>query len=188
MPVSELCREHGMSSASFYKWRSKLGGMDASMISEMKALAEENRRLKRMYAEMSMQNDLLKEVLGKKAVRPSRRRETAVGAVASRGVSIALACRTFRISESCYRYERKLSDENAEIAEWLVKLTSNRRTWGFGLCFLYLRNLKGYGWNHKRVHRIYCELQLNLRIRPKKRLKRDRPDALAVPDVANHTW
>ena len=66
MPVSELCREHGMSTASFYKWCAKFGGMDASMMSEMKALAEENRRLKRMYAEMSMQNDLLKEVLGKK--------------------------------------------------------------------------------------------------------------------------
>jgi len=65
VPVSELCREHGMSSASFYKWRSKYGGMDASMVSEMKAMADENRRLKRMYAEMSMQNDLLKEALGK---------------------------------------------------------------------------------------------------------------------------
>jgi putative transposase len=59
-------REHGMSSASFYKWRARFGGMDASMMSEMKSLAEENRRLKRMYAEMSMQNDLLKEALGKK--------------------------------------------------------------------------------------------------------------------------
>ncbi len=66
VPVSELCREHGMSSASFYKWRAKFGGMDASMISEMKDMAEENRRLKRMYAEMSMQNDLLKEALGNK--------------------------------------------------------------------------------------------------------------------------
>ena len=64
--VSELCREHGMSSASFYKWRSRYGGMDASMVSEMKAMADEKRRLKRMYAEMSMQNDLLKEALGKK--------------------------------------------------------------------------------------------------------------------------
>lgn len=64
--VSELCREHGMSSASFFKWRSRYGGMDASMVSEMKAMADENRRLKRMYAEMSMQNDLLKEALGKK--------------------------------------------------------------------------------------------------------------------------
>ena len=69
-------------------------------------------------------------------------------AVAVCGVSIALACRAFQISESCYRYERKLSDENAQIADWLEKLTDNRRTWGFGLCFLYLRNVKGFGWNY----------------------------------------
>lgn len=66
VPVAELCREHGMSTASFYKWRSRYGGMDASMISQMKALEDENRRLKKMYAEMSMQTDLLKEALGKK--------------------------------------------------------------------------------------------------------------------------
>ena len=66
VPVSELCREHGMISASFYKWRAKFGGMDASLVTEMKDMAEQNRRLKKMYAEMSMQNDLLKEALGKK--------------------------------------------------------------------------------------------------------------------------
>jgi putative transposase len=66
VPVSDLCREHGMSTATFYKWRSKYGGMDASMVSQMKAMEEENRRLKRMYADLSMQNDLLKEALGKK--------------------------------------------------------------------------------------------------------------------------
>ncbi len=48
VPVADLCREHGMSSACFYKWRAKFGGMDASMIAEMKAMAEENQRLKRM--------------------------------------------------------------------------------------------------------------------------------------------
>lgn len=112
----------------------------------------------------------------------------AVRAVANHGISIALACRTFGLSETCYRYERKLSDENALIADWLVRLTTNRRTWGFGLCFLYLRNVKGYPWNHKRVYRIYCELELNLRIKPKKRLRRDKPDPLAVPDAPNRTW
>lgn len=66
MPVAELCREHGMSNASFYKWRAKYGGMDASMISQMKAVEDENRRLKKMFAELSMQNELLKEALGKK--------------------------------------------------------------------------------------------------------------------------
>ena len=66
VPVAELCREHGMSSASFYKWRAKFGGMDASMISQMKAIEDENRRFKKMFAELSMQNELLKEALGKK--------------------------------------------------------------------------------------------------------------------------
>ena len=66
VPVAELCREHGMSDASFYKWRAKYGGMDASMVSQMKAMEDENRRLKKMFAELSMQNELLKEALGKK--------------------------------------------------------------------------------------------------------------------------
>jgi putative transposase len=66
LPVGELCREHGISSARFYKWRSTYGGMDASMISQMKSLEDENRRLKRMYADLSMQADFLKEALGKK--------------------------------------------------------------------------------------------------------------------------
>jgi putative transposase len=112
----------------------------------------------------------------------------AMNAVARCGVSIALACRSFEISETCYRYSAVLSDENEEIADWLERLTANKRTWGFGLCFLYLRNVQGYGWNHKRVYRIYCELELNLRIKPKKRLKRDKPEPLAVPDLPNDTW
>jgi putative transposase len=66
VPVPDLCREHGMSNASFYKWRSKYGGMDASMISEMKQVSEENKRLKRMFAESQMQIELLKEALEKK--------------------------------------------------------------------------------------------------------------------------
>ncbi len=67
IPVAELCREHGMSDASFYKWRARLGGMDASMVSRMKSMEDENRRLKKMYAELSLQNDLVKEALGKSA-------------------------------------------------------------------------------------------------------------------------
>jgi putative transposase len=64
--VADLCREHGISSATFYQWRAKFGGMDASMITEMKTIQDENRRLKKMFAELSMQNELLKEALGKK--------------------------------------------------------------------------------------------------------------------------
>lgn len=109
-------------------------------------------------------------------------------AVKHRGVSIALACRAFGVSETCYRYSPLLSDENELIADLLVGLTEARKTWGFGLCFLHLRNVKGHPWNHKRVYRIYCALELNLRIKPRKRLKRDVPDALAVPERPNVTW
>lgn len=66
LAVHELCREHGISSATFYKWRARYGDMGASMMSQMKALEEENRRLKRMFADLSMQADLLREALEKK--------------------------------------------------------------------------------------------------------------------------
>jgi putative transposase len=65
-PVPELCREHGMSSALFYKWRSKCGGMDASMMVRMKELEEENRRLKKMYAEERIKAEIVAEALAKK--------------------------------------------------------------------------------------------------------------------------
>jgi putative transposase len=92
------------------------------------------------------------------------------------------------VSETCYRYQPKLSDDNALIADWLLRLTYTHRKWGFGLCFLYLRNVKGMKYNHKRVYRIYRELELNLRIKPRRRLKRDKPDPLAVPKQINITW
>jgi len=65
-PVPELCREHGMSSASFYKWRAKFGGMDASLMARLKELEEENRRLKKMYAEEWLKAEIVAEALAKK--------------------------------------------------------------------------------------------------------------------------
>lgn len=65
-PVTELCREHGMSDATFYKWRAKYGGMDVSMMARMKELEEENRRLKKMYAEERLKAEIVQEALEKK--------------------------------------------------------------------------------------------------------------------------
>jgi len=76
-------------------------------------------------------------------VRPSQRKEMAEWAVRFRSASIALAGRAFAISQMCYRYQLKLSNENERIADWLAALTDARKTWGFGLCFLHLRNVKG---------------------------------------------
>ncbi len=105
-----------------------------------------------------------------------------------RGTSIRTACACAGISESCFRYAAKLSNENAVIADWLLRLSQVHKRWGFGLCFLYLRNVKHYNWNHKRVYRIYRDLELNLRIKPRRRIKRDRPDALGTATAINQVW
>ena len=75
-------------------------------------------------------------------VRPSRRREMTKRAVIEHKVSIRLACDIFSLSESCYRYQAKNDVENEKIADWLIRITDNNRTWGFGLCYFYLRNIQ----------------------------------------------
>ena len=64
--VRDVCREHEVSDATYYKWRSKYGGMQASDIKRLRELEDENRRLKKMYAELSLEHVMLKEVLTKK--------------------------------------------------------------------------------------------------------------------------
>ena len=66
LPVPELCRELGISAATFYKWRAKFGGMDASLMARMKELEEENRRLRKMYIEEKLKAEVVSEALAKK--------------------------------------------------------------------------------------------------------------------------
>jgi putative transposase len=88
------------------------------------------------------------------------------------GVSIRVACEVLSISTTCYFYKPSLVNENAVIEDWLRCLTTTHKRWGFGLCFDFLRNIKGFKWNHKRVYRI----------------KRDKPDTLAMPAEINQVW
>lgn len=66
VPVAELCRAHSMGHSTFYKWRAKYGGMDVSMMSELRETKAELQRLKRMYADLALQNEIIKDALGKK--------------------------------------------------------------------------------------------------------------------------
>ena len=109
-------------------------------------------------------------------VKPARRRELACRAKAEYNVSIRVAC---------YFYKPTLIDENSEVEGWLKRLTTTHKRWGFGLYFDFLRKTKGHNWNHKRLYRLYRELELSLRLKPKSRLKRDKPNALAVPTEIN---
>jgi putative transposase len=115
-----------MGNSTFYKWRAKYGGMNASLMARMQELKDE----------------IIQEAMAKEAM-------------IIRDVSVSLICSAFLISETYYRYQPNLNSDNELIVNLLVGLTQNKRNWSFGLCFLYLRNVKGYHWNQKCVYRIY---------------------------------
>lgn len=135
LAVPELCRELGVSTATFYKWRSKYGGMDVSLMARMKELEAENARLRKMYVEEEAQSGTACGGPRKKVVRPSCPREMAQTMVRERGISVRLACEVMCISQTCYRYVAKTHAENEEIANWLLRLTDNHRTGGLACAF-----------------------------------------------------
>jgi len=115
-----------------------------------------------------------------------QRRALAAFAVETHGLSQRRACRLMKISRTVYRYQPKRRDDKA-IAEQLLQLAEHKPRWGFGKMYHRLRN-QGYHWNHKRVRRVYRELQLHLRVKPKKRLPSRQPTPLAQPASANESW
>ncbi len=187
-PVPTLCREHGMSRATFYQWRSRQGGMDASLNGPSQGARRREPAAEEEVRRGAVEGRDRHRGLSKKRVRPSQHRAGAFPAVQATGVSVRLACQAFRISETGDRYQATASHENAQIADWRVRWIHHQRNWGFGLCFLYLRNVQRLPGNHKRVYRIYRDLELNLRIKPQKRILREQPQPLAVPKTVHPVW
>ena len=103
-------------------------------------------------------------------------------------ISIKRICDLFSISQSHWNYVRQRDPVDSEIESALTKLSKDHIRWGFGLMYLHLRNVQGKRWNHKRIYRVYCEMALNLRIKPKKRLVRAKPLSLSVPSAPNVVW
>ena len=107
-------------------------------------------------------------------------------ATATHAISERQACEMLKLSRTAYRYQAKPSDDEA-IRESLETLAARKPRWGFPKMYAYLKN-QGHAWNHKRVRRIYRELRLNLRVKPKKRLPKRDPQPLVAPEEANHSW
>ncbi|XOV87019.1 MAG: IS3 family transposase [Pseudomonadota bacterium] len=184
--VKEVCREYGISDATYYNWKSKYGGMEASDVKRLKALEDENRRLKQMYAELSLDHKILKDVIGKKAVKPAIRRDLVNYVRAEHEVSIRRACRIVGISCSVYRYRPDANRDDAVIAA-LQEVIEEFPAHGFGKLFKIMRR-RSYMFNHKRVHRVYRILNLHKRRRGKKRVPSRDPVTLAVTDAINQCW
>ncbi len=98
----------------------------------------------------------------REVIKPSHRKEMArLPQLRSHKHSLCLLC--MNVSESCFYYQEKLNAENEQIADMADNANRKQKTLGVWPMFLYLRNVKGFTWNHKRVYRIYCELELNLK-------------------------
>ncbi len=102
-------------------------------------------------------------------------------------LSISRSCYLCSISQSNFYYKAKKSVTDENIKSQLLKLAKEHRTWGFEKMYAYLKN-KGMNYNHKRVHRIYCELGLNIRIKPKQHFTKREPEVLLQPIVPNFYW
>ncbi|MFJ5434024.1 IS3 family transposase [Pectobacterium sp. CHL-2024] len=184
--VKDVCREAGISEASYYNWKAKFGGMEASDIKKMKDLEDENRRLKQMFADLSLECRALKDVIGKKALKPAIKRELVSYLTAQFTMSIRQACRTLSLSWTVYLYQPD-TRRNEPVIQALTEMAERYPRYGFKKLFQKLRR-QGHAWNHKRVHRIYCLLKLNFRRKGKQRLPVRDPAPLAAPLHLNQSW
>jgi putative transposase len=159
--VTDLCREHGITQATFYRWRSKYGGMEVSDAQELNRLLDKNRGLKQLVADLSLDNQILKHVLGKNVTEPAACREEVQRAQAEFAVSQRRACRTLGASRAPVRYRARCGNDQHKRG-LLRELAQKRRRFCYRQLAVMLRRL-GERMNVKRVYRLDREEQLHLR-------------------------
>ncbi|MXO92596.1 IS3 family transposase [Erythrobacter arachoides] len=186
MPTAEVCRRHGISSATFYKWKSKFGGLEVSDARRLRTLEQENSRLKKLLAEAMLDNVVLKDLAFKKMVTPGAKREAVAHAREQHGLSERRACSLVGVSRRVIRYEPTRPDDGA-LRQRLRELATERRRFGYRRLG-YLLAREGMKPNHKKLLRIYREEGLRVRRRGgrKRALGTRRP--MVLPDSPNQRW
>ncbi|WP_425389019.1 IS3 family transposase [Aquimonas voraii] len=166
--VEEVCRKMGVSQATFYLWRKKFGGLGVSELRRLRQLEEENRKLKQLVADLSLDKAMLQDVLGKKALRPAQRKSLAGHLQERYRVGIRRACRLVGLARSSW-YHRSSRRDDAPLRKRIQEIAEVRIRYGMWRIYVLLRR-EGWRVNHKRVHRLYKALGLNLRRkRPRRR-------------------
>ncbi|MBK8545090.1 MAG: IS3 family transposase [Caulobacteraceae bacterium] len=184
--TADLCRKHGMSSASFYAWKAKYGGMDVADAQKVKGLEAENAKLKRLLADAMLDNAALKDLLGKKLVTPAHRREAVAHLETAHEMSERRACRVIGVDRTSVRYQRTTPDD-AELRTRIKAPAHRRRRFGYRRLYIFLRR-EGWLVNRKRVQRIYQEERLMVRRRGGRKRALGLRAPMAAPDRPNACW
>nr|WP_156421896.1 IS3 family transposase [Paucibacter sp. KCTC 42545] len=187
MPIKELCRQGGFSDATFYKWRAKYGGMQATDAKRLRELEGENAKLKRLLAEAHLDIHALKDVFGGKALAPQVRRDAATQMIAQHHLSERRACRLVGLSRDSYRNPPVVDEATQQLSAKIVEIAQVRRRFGYRRIHDVLRP-QFPGVNHKRVYRLYSQAQLAVRKRKKIRRAASERVPLTVPTRVNEVW
>ncbi|MBU2998916.1 IS3 family transposase [Roseovarius nubinhibens] len=185
MPTAEVCRRHGLSPSTFYKLKAKYGGMEVSEAARLKALEDENTKLKRLLADTMLDNVVLKDLFGKELTTLTKRREAALRAMRDHDISQRRACRLVGVDPKTVRRERP--PDCPEIRKEMQAIAGKRRRFGYRRIGVLLER-KGMIMNHKKLYRLYREEGLSVKRRRGR--KRARGTRTPMPEAArpNARW
>ena len=184
--VAEVCRKAGISEATFYVWRKKYGNLLPTEMKRLRQLEDENAKLKRIVAELSLDKAMLQD-FQKNALRPGRKRPLVDQLRSDWKVSARRACSTLRVARSLYIYKSRRNDQ-ADLKVKIRDICETRVRYGYRRVHILLRR-EGWEVNPKRVYRLYKEMGLQLRNKvPKRRVKAKLRDDRKDPVQINETW
>ena len=152
-PIGDLCRQLGVSDATFYAWKKKFAHLGVSELRRLRQVEEENSRLKRLVADLSLDKHMLSEALRKKSLRPARRRELAGWFQDTFQVSCLRACRLAQFSRAAW-YRRSRAKDQSGLRLRIRDLAHARPRFGYLRIWVLLRR-EGWPVNRKRVRRLY---------------------------------
>ncbi|MCL5777890.1 IS3 family transposase [Limibaculum sp. FT325] len=184
--TADVCREHGISSATFYKWKAKFGGLEVSDARRLKALEDENAKLKKLLAEQMLDNAMLKDVASPKVVTPAARREVVAHLCSAHQVSQRRACTVLGVDRSSVRY-RSVRPDDAELRQAMKAVGAERRRFGYRRVHVMLER-QGWQVSQKKLRRLYREEKLQVKKRGgrKRAIGTRRP--MVVPERPNERW
>ncbi|MGI9127499.1 MAG: IS3 family transposase [Roseomonas sp.] len=184
--TADVCRRHGISEATFYKWKAKFGGLEVTEAKRLRALEEENAKLKKLLAEAMLDIAVLKDISFKKMVTPGAKRDAVAHARGCYGLSERRACHLIGIPRRVVRYKPSRPDDT-HLRQRLRELAAARRRFGYRRLG-YLLAREGLKPNHKKLLRLYREEGLKVRRRGGRKRALGTRAPMALPQGPNQRW